>query len=220
MARLRAGALRDDDVHVGVMHADNERESRGGLLALRARRRGTAARRCRWWWRSTAAPATGATSCGAGSARRAAGACCAVADRAGSDMVDHGRRGRRCGVFEAAIESVAGRYPVDRWRVLLTGMSDGGNLRAAAGCATARPSRIWRRSAACCIRCCSPKGLAQAQGRPIYLIHGALDWMFPVHTARMARDALPRRARESSIARSRISRTPIRATRTRESSSG
>src|SRR6476469_2948459 len=31
VARLRAGALRDDDVHVGVMHADNERESRGGF---------------------------------------------------------------------------------------------------------------------------------------------------------------------------------------------
>ena len=33
-------------------------------------------------------------------------------------------------------------------------------------------------------------GLERARGRPIYLIHGALDWMFPVYTARMAREAL------------------------------
>jgi len=32
--------------------------------------------------------------------------------------------------------------------------------------------------------------LARAQGRPIYLIHGALDWMFPVATAHLAREAL------------------------------
>jgi phospholipase/carboxylesterase len=32
--------------------------------------------------------------------------------------------------------------------------------------------------------------LGRARGRPIYLIHGALDWMFPVQVARMSRDAL------------------------------
>ena len=32
--------------------------------------------------------------------------------------------------------------------------------------------------------------LARAQGRPIYLVHGALDWMFPVATAHLAREAL------------------------------
>ena len=29
-------------------------------------------------------------------------------------------------------------------------------------------------------------GIERARGRPIYLVHGALDWMFPVDTARMA----------------------------------
>jgi phospholipase/carboxylesterase len=32
--------------------------------------------------------------------------------------------------------------------------------------------------------------IRQARGRPIYLVHGALDWMFPVQTARMSREAL------------------------------
>jgi phospholipase/carboxylesterase len=33
-------------------------------------------------------------------------------------------------------------------------------------------------------------GASDLSGRPIYLTHGALDWMFPVDIARMARDAL------------------------------
>ena len=32
--------------------------------------------------------------------------------------------------------------------------------------------------------------LASARDRPIYLVHGQLDWMFHVQTARMARDVL------------------------------
>ena len=32
--------------------------------------------------------------------------------------------------------------------------------------------------------------IQHARGRRIYLVHGALDWMFPVQTARMGRDAL------------------------------
>src|SRR5689334_24819120 len=31
---------------------------------------------------------------------------------------------------------------------------------------------------------------------PIYLVHGALDWMFPVPTARMTRDVLASRSEE------------------------
>ena len=32
--------------------------------------------------------------------------------------------------------------------------------------------------------------LARARDLPIYLVHGELDWMFPVATARMTRDVL------------------------------
>ena len=32
--------------------------------------------------------------------------------------------------------------------------------------------------------------LGRARGKRIYLVHGALDWMFPVSLARGARDAL------------------------------
>jgi phospholipase/carboxylesterase len=33
-------------------------------------------------------------------------------------------------------------------------------------------------------------GIENARGRPIYLTHGALDWMFPVQVARLSRNAL------------------------------
>jgi phospholipase/carboxylesterase len=95
------------------------------------------------------------------------------------------------GPIVAAIESVAERYALDRRRVLLTGMSDGATYALLAGlgedmpfthlapaCGVLHPLLLaWGR-------------LARARGRPIYLVHGALDWMFPVATARMARQAL------------------------------
>jgi len=33
-------------------------------------------------------------------------------------------------------------------------------------------------------------GLDRARGRPIYVVHGALDWTFPVEGARQTRDVL------------------------------
>ena len=44
---------------------------------------------------------------------------------------------------------------------------------------------------ACSTRSCWPAATSSTRaGGPIYLVHGALDWMFPVQTARMSRDAL------------------------------
>jgi phospholipase/carboxylesterase len=33
-------------------------------------------------------------------------------------------------------------------------------------------------------------GIRNAHGRSIYLVHGALDWMFPIATAHLGRDLL------------------------------
>ena len=92
------------------------------------------------------------------------------------------------------------------------------HLRASsAASARACRSHTWRRRAACSIRsCCRRAGSRAARGRPIYLVHGALDWMFPVATAQLRpRGPAGRRRAGSSTARSRTSPTPIRATRTR-----
>jgi phospholipase/carboxylesterase len=80
---------------------------------------------------------------------------------------------------------------VDRGRVLLTGMSDGATYALLCGLAEDMP--FTHLAPACGVLhpfLLASGGLGRARGRPIYLVHGALDWMFPVQTARMARAAL------------------------------
>jgi phospholipase/carboxylesterase len=70
------------------------------------------------------------------------------------------------------VEYVAERWRVDREHVLLTGLSDGATFSLLAGLDH------------------SLGNLERAAGKPIYLVHGALDWMFPVSLARMADETL------------------------------
>ena len=95
VARLRVGALRDDGVEVGVLHADNERESRGGFSLYVPEA----------WDGQASMPLVVALHGGSGPrarfsvelATRGARAerARAVADCAGPHVVDHGRRRRR-----------------------------------------------------------------------------------------------------------------------------
>ncbi|HXJ77889.1 MAG TPA: PHB depolymerase family esterase [Candidatus Methylomirabilis sp.] len=89
------------------------------------------------------------------------------------------------------VEAVASRYPVDRSRVLLTGMSDGATYALLCGLRKGMP--FTHLAPACGVLhpfLFGDGGIERARGRPIYLVHGALDWMFPVPTARLARDTL------------------------------
>lgn len=95
--------------------------------------------------------------------------------------------------LRSMLEFVGGRWRVDRSRVLLSGLSDGGTYALLAGLADGAP---WTH-VACVSGVLHPRSaaegrLARAAGRRIYLCHGALDWMFPVSLARAARDALVR----------------------------
>jgi phospholipase/carboxylesterase len=188
--RLRAGALRDDDVRVGVLHADNERDARGGFsLYVPEQWEGRApmalvvalhgghghGRDFLWSWvreaRSRGVLLSAPTS----------------RDRTWSIMGGEDVDAER---LHGMVESVAARYPVDRSRVLLTGMSDGATY--ALLCGLRDGGSFTHLAPACGVL--HPflfgGGLARAQGRPIYLVHGALDWMFPIYTARLARDTL------------------------------
>jgi phospholipase/carboxylesterase len=89
------------------------------------------------------------------------------------------------------VDSVAERYPVDRTRVLLTGMSDGATYALLGGLRETAP--FTHLAPACGVlhpALLASGDLARAGGRPIYLVHGALDWMFPLGAAHLTRDAL------------------------------
>jgi predicted esterase len=83
------------------------------------------------------------------------------------------------------------RYRVAGDRVLLTGLSDGATFALLYG--LAHPD-VFRAIAALC-GVLHPAhamlgNLERAKGVPIYLVHGELDFMFPVMTARMAQATL------------------------------
>ncbi len=86
---------------------------------------------------------------------------------------------------------IAARYSIDRDRVLLTGLSDGGTFSLVYG--LAHPE-TFRALAPCCgvfhPVSFSNGNLTRASGVPIYLVHGARDFLFPVAYARMTRDLL------------------------------
>jgi phospholipase/carboxylesterase len=190
VAALRAGALREDDVRVGVLHAANERGRRGGFSLYVPEA----------WDGGTPMPLVVALHGGSGHGRdflwawlreaRARGMLLAAPTSAGrtwsimGEDVDAGPLG-------AMVESVAGRYPVDRSRVLLTGMSDGATYACLCGFREGMPFTHLAPTCGVLHPALLASGdLARARGRPIYLVHGALDWMFPVQTAHMAREAL------------------------------
>ena len=188
--RLRTGALREDDVRAGVLHAEHERGTRGGFslyvpeswdghapmpLVVPLHGGSGHGRDFLWSWLSD------------GRSRGVLVASPSSQDRTWSLMgpdVD-------AEPLRTMVESIAARYPVDRTRVLLTGMSDGATY--ALLCGLRGESPFTHLAPACGVlhpMLLASGDLARAQDRPIYLIHGALDWMFPVQTAHLAREAL------------------------------
>jgi phospholipase/carboxylesterase len=89
------------------------------------------------------------------------------------------------------LDSVARGWSIDRSHLLLTGMSDGGTFTLLSGLDAASPFSHLAPVAASfhplLLAVTEPERVA---GLPIYLVHGALDWMFPVSMGRAARRAL------------------------------
>ena len=89
------------------------------------------------------------------------------------------------------VEYVAERWRVDRSRVLLTGLSDGATMTLLVGLAEGSPfTHLAPVSGVLHPANFALGNLERAAGRPIQLVHGALDWLFPVELARAARDSL------------------------------
>ena len=190
VARLRDGAMRDEPGRVGVLHADNDRQERGGCslyvpeswdgrapMALVVALHGGHGhgRDFLWTWvrdaRSRGVLLLAPTSL----------------DRTWSLMGEDFDAEPLHGIVTHVLE----RYPVDRTRMLLTGMSDGATY--ALRCGAREDSPFTHLALLCGVvhpALVEPGGMARLRERPVYHVHGALDWMFPVPTARLGRDLL------------------------------
>jgi phospholipase/carboxylesterase len=89
------------------------------------------------------------------------------------------------------LEEIAQRWRIDRSRLLLTGMSDGGTFTLLSGLDDESPfthlAPVAASSHPLLLTMADPHRVADL---PVYLVHGALDWMFPVAVARTAQRAL------------------------------
>ena len=89
------------------------------------------------------------------------------------------------------LDFVAARWPIDRTRVLLTGLSDGATFTLLAGLLESAPyTALAPVSGVLHPMSFGLGNLSRAGDRRIYQVHGALDWLFPVALARLARDEL------------------------------
>jgi phospholipase/carboxylesterase len=89
------------------------------------------------------------------------------------------------------LETVRSRCNVDPDRLLLTGMSDGGTFCYVAGLESASPFTHLAPVAATFHPLMAEMADAERlRGLPVYLVHGRLDWMFPVQVARQTHAAL------------------------------
>ncbi len=89
------------------------------------------------------------------------------------------------------LEAVRSRWNIDPARLLLTGMSDGGTFCYVTGLESASPFTHLAPVAATFHPLMAETADAERlRGLPVYLVHGRLDWMFPVEVARQTRAAL------------------------------
>lgn len=89
------------------------------------------------------------------------------------------------------LDSVRSRWNIDPARLLLTGMSDGGTFCYVTGLEGASPfTHLAPVSATFHPLMAEMADAQRLRGLPVYIVHGRLDWMFPVQVARQTKDAL------------------------------
>lgn len=89
------------------------------------------------------------------------------------------------------LDSVQSRWNIDPAKMLLTGMSDGGTFCYVSGLESASPFTHLAPIAATFHPLMAEMADAERlRGLPVYLVHGKLDWMFPVQVARQSQQIL------------------------------
>ncbi len=176
--------------HTGVLHAGNDAKQRGGFslyvpedydeekpapLIVALHGGSGHGRSFLWSWLSAA------RSCGALLlAPTSAGATWSL----GEPEVDADR-------LKAMLEFVKERYALRDDRLLLTGMSDGGTFSYLAGFEASAPyTHVAPMAASFHPLVLEAVAVERVRAVPTYLVHGALDWMFDVDVARLAKATL------------------------------
>ncbi len=89
------------------------------------------------------------------------------------------------------LDSIRSRWNVDPKRMLLTGMSDGGTFCYVTGFESTSPfTHLAPVSATFHPLMVEIADAERLRGLPVHIVHGRLDWMFPVQVARQTKDAL------------------------------
>ncbi|MFP6749070.1 MAG: phospholipase [Alphaproteobacteria bacterium] len=93
--------------------------------------------------------------------------------------------------IEGLVKFAQEQWHIDASRLLLTGMSDGGTFTYISGLGESSPfTHLAPISASFHPLLLEMMDPARIKGLPVYLTHGALDWMFPVQLARDAQATL------------------------------
>jgi phospholipase/carboxylesterase len=86
---------------------------------------------------------------------------------------------------------VQSRWNIDSSKLLLTGMSDGGTFCYVTGLESGSPfTHLGPVASTFHPLMAEMADAGRLRGLPIYLVHGRLDWMFPVQVARQTHEAL------------------------------
>src|SRR5262249_54504205 len=180
----------DDARRVGVLHADNERDARGGFSLYVPET----------WDGHASMPLIVALHGGHGHGRDFLWSWLREARARETLLLAPTSESRTWSLVGPHVdaprflrmgESVSDRYPVDGPRVLLTGMWDGATYALMQGAREGSP--FTHLAPACGVlhpMLLTGSALHALRDRPIYLIHGVLDWMFPLETTRVAREVL------------------------------
>ena len=170
---------------VGVMHLQNERDSRGGCSVYIPE-----------YYDGSKMPLVVALHGGSGHGADFLWTWLTVARSAGAIVLSPTSKDNTWSIGEpevdhehlcGLVERVSQQWSVDNTRILLTGMSDGGTFSLLSGL----QSDSFATHLAPISGTFHPFLMQVAEpGRiknlPVYLVHGALDWMFPVDSARLA----------------------------------
>lgn len=186
---LAEGAARPK---VGVMHADNEPRTRGGFSIYVPETTDF----------ETPMPLVMAMHGGSGHGRGFLWTWIREARTRGAILVSPTSTGDTWSLMgedtdsahiEGILDFVRKEWPVDESRMVLTGMSDGGTFTYVSGLQASSPfTHLAPISAAFHPMLVEFMEGERLKDLPIYLVHGAQDWMFPIEMAHGAHEALKR----------------------------